>query len=401
MRDDALTGPEATAGASSHVVTRVLLLMSDTGGGHRSVSEALAEGLRALYGPAVEPRIVDAFIQYAPFPLNRSPALYPYMVKPAIVPFYARAWHFANHPRRARQLAYLFWPWVRDRIAKLFAENPADVIVSVHPLFNDVTLRYWMQAPRRVPFVIVICDIGNIHALWCANADLVIAPHEGARRRTIACGVPPERVVVTGFPIRLRFREVRNRPKTFWREQLGWRPDLPTVLVMGGGEGMGKVFENARAVAESGLPVQMAVVAGRNERLRRRLAAVDWPIPTYVYGFVRNIPEMMAAADLLITKAGPNTIAEALAVGRPMILTHYLPGQEEGNVDYVVNGGAGVYAPEPEQVKEALREWLTRPGLLEALSQRATAMGYPDAALDAARWIWEIAHSKRPGSKGA
>uniref|UniRef100_UPI002ADDD157 MGDG synthase family glycosyltransferase n=1 Tax=Thermoflexus sp. TaxID=1969742 RepID=UPI002ADDD157 len=370
---------------------RVLLLMSDTGGGHRSVSEALAEGLRALYGDAVEPRIVDAFIQYAPFPLNRSPALYPYMVKPAIVPFYARAWHFANHPRRARQLVYLFWPWVRQRIAKLFAENPADVIVSVHPLFNDVTLRYWMKAPRRVPFVIVICDIGSIHALWCANADLVIAPHEGARHRAIACGVPPERVVVTGFPIRLRFRDVRGRPKAFWREQLGWRPDLPTVLVMGGGEGMGKVFENARAVAEAGLPLQLAVVAGRNERLRRRLEVVEWPVPTYVYGFVRAIPEMMAAADVIVTKAGPNTIAEALAVGRPMILTHYLPGQEEGNVDYVVQGGAGLYAPEPEQVKEAVREWLSRPDLLETFAARAAAMGYPDAALDAARWIGEIA----------
>lgn len=381
--------PEARSAVRS--VTRVLLLMSDTGGGHRSVSEALAEGLRALYGAAVEPRIVDAFIQYAPFPLNRSPALYPYMVKPALVPFYARAWHFANHPRRARQLVYLFWPWVRQRIARLFAENPADVIVSVHPLFNDVTLRYWMKAPRRVPFVIVICDIGSIHALWCANADLVIAPHEGARRRAIACGVPPERVVVTGFPIRLRFREVRGRPKAFWRAQLGWRPDLPTVLVMGGGEGMGKVFENARAVAEAGLPLQLAVVAGRNERLRRRLEAVDWPVPTYIYGFVRTIPEMMAAADVIVTKAGPNTIAEALAVGRPMILTHYLPGQEEGNVDYVVQGGAGRYAPEPEQVKEAIREWLSRPEVLTSFAQRAAAMGYPDAALDAARRIWEIA----------
>ncbi len=395
MRNAAPTEQEAAAGASLQAPTRVLLLMSDTGGGHRSVSEALAEGLRALYGTAVEPRIVDAFIQYAPFPLNRSPALYPYMVKPAIVPFYARAWHFANHPRRARQLVYLFWPWVRERIARLFAENPADVIVSVHPLFNDITLRYWMKAPRRVPFVIVICDIGTIHALWCANADLVIAPHEGARRRAIACGVPPERIVVTGFPTRLRFREVRNAPKDFWRRQLGWSPDLPTVLVMGGGEGMGKVFENARAVAESGLPIQMAVVAGRNERLRRRLESVEWPIPTYIYGFVRTIPEMMAAADLIVTKAGPNTIAEALAVGRPMILTHYLPGQEEGNVDYVVNGGAGAYAPEPEQVKEILREWLSRPELLDRLSQQAAAMGYPDAALDAARWIWEIAQQHK------
>lgn len=154
---------------------------------------------------------------------------------------------------------------------------------------------------------------------------------------------------------------------------------------------MGKVFENARAVAEAGLPLQLAVVAGRNERLRRRLEAVDWPVPTYIYGFVRTIPEMMAAADVIVTKAGPNTIAEALAVGRPMILTHYLPGQEEGNVDYVVQGGAGRYAPEPEQVKEAIREWLSRPEVLTSFAQRAAAMGYPDAALDAARWIWEIA----------
>jgi 1,2-diacylglycerol 3-beta-galactosyltransferase len=162
-------------------------------------------------------------------------------------------------------------------------------------------------------------------------------------------------------------------------------------MVMGGGDGMGRVFENARAVAEAGLPLQLAVVAGRNERLRRRLEAVDWPVTTYIYGFVRNIPEMMAAADAIVTKAGPNTIAEALAIGRPMILTHYLPGQEEGNVDYVVNRGAGAYAPEPDQVKETLREWLSRPEVLASFAQRAAAAGYPDAALDAARRIWEIA----------
>jgi len=108
---------------------------------------------------------------------------------------------------------------------------------------------------------------------------------------------------------------------------------------------MGPLERNAEAIAESGLPAALVVVAGRNLKLKQRLEARSWPIPTFIYGFVRNMPDLMSAADILVTKAGPGTITEALNAGLPIILYSRLPGQEEGNVTYVTAEGAGIWAP--------------------------------------------------------
>ena len=151
---------------------------------------------------------------------------------------------------------------------------------------------------------------------------------------------------------------------------------------------MGRVYEMARAVAEAGFPLQLAVVAGRNEGLRRRLEATTWEVPTRVYGFVTYMAELMAAADLIVTKAGPGTISEALVVGRPILISGFVPGQEEGNVRYVVEGGAGLLADTPQKLAVALGELLA-PGsdALARMSAHARLLARPDAALEIARRI--------------
>jgi 1,2-diacylglycerol 3-beta-galactosyltransferase len=169
---------------------------------------------------------------------------------------------------------------------------------------------------------------------------------------------------------------------------LGLCPDRPLFLIMGGGEGVGRLYEVARAVAASRPPAQMVDVAGRNGRLGRRLEAVTWEIPTRILGFVTNVSQWMAAADVLITKAGPGVLSEAFIAGLPLVLSGAIPGQEASNVDYVVRHGAGVAETDPLRIAAWLAQRL-RPGdgMLLRMAAAARRLARPGAALQIARQI--------------
>ena len=202
---------------------------------------------------------------------------------------------------------------------------------------------------------------------------------------------------VTGLPVNPCFVEgLLDKERA--RRTLGWAPDQPLVLIIGGGEGMGHLYQMARAVDATCSGVQLAVVAGRNRRLQQRLEATTWHWPTYIYGHVhhtREMPRLMSAADLLITKAGPGSLHEAFLAGLPLILSGAVPGQEEGNVRLVVEGGAGVWAPHPAQAAALVARW-TGPEteLLTHMAARSRALAQPGAAHAVAEEIWQLALTK-------
>lgn len=152
---------------------------------------------------------------------------------------------------------------------------------------------------------------------------------------------------------------------------------------------MGPLERTAQAIAAAHLPVSLVVIAGRNQGLKARLEAQSWPIPTFIYGFVREMPDFMRAADVLVTKAGPGTISEALIAGLPIILYSRLPGQEDGNVSYVVSKGAGVWAPYPEQIVNVLRDWVEHPETRQAAVAASSSLARPQAAREIARTLVE------------
>jgi len=119
--------------------SRILFLFSDTGGGHRSAAEAIIEALDRLYGQSVQTEMVDFFTDYAPPPLRYAPAMYPYMVR--IPSIWETSYRLSDGRRRSQALAQGLWPYVRHATLRLFAEHPADLIVSVHPLANAPALR--------------------------------------------------------------------------------------------------------------------------------------------------------------------------------------------------------------------------------------------------------------------
>jgi len=137
------------------------------------------------------------------------------------------------------------------------------------------------------------------------------------------------------------------------------------------------------------LPVALAIITGRNKVLRGHLERRRWGLPVRIYGFVNEMPAMMRAADILVTKAGPGTISEAFIAGLPMVLYSKMPGQEDGNVSFVVDTGAGVWAPEPEETVEALRRWLVHPAEREKAADVCRRLARPEASRQIARILAE------------
>jgi 1,2-diacylglycerol 3-beta-galactosyltransferase len=359
---------------------RILFLFSDTGGGHRSAVEAIIEALHLEFDNQVACEMVDVF-DYAPRPLNRVPELYPKMVK--IPQAWGLGYHLSDGHRRARLITAGAWPYVRRAIKVLVANHPSDLIVSAHPLANAPTLR--ALGKSRPPFITVVTDLVTGHALWFHRlTDLCIVPTEAARQRGLIYGMRPEQMQVIGLPVADKFCQPPGDREAL-RDRLGWPQNLPVILLVGGGEGMGPLEKTAMAIAEARLPAALVVIAGRNQALKARLEARDWPLPVFIYGFVHEMPDFMRAADILVTKAGPGTISEAVNAGLPMVLYSRLPGQEDGNVTYVISEGVGLWAPRSDKIIHSLRTWLERPEQRLQAAHACRRLARPQAARQIAR----------------
>ena len=358
---------------------KVLFLFSDTGGGHRSAAEAIIEALNLEYPGHLNVSMVDVFREYAPPPLQKAPELYSQLVR--VPQAWGLGYHLIDGQRRAKLFTAGTWPYVRRNVRKLISQNPSDIIVSVHPLVIAPALR----ALRSVggdfpPFVTVVTDLVTTHVLWYhRRTDLCLVPTKIAYRKAIENGLKPNQVKVVGLPVADRFCQPVGDKKAL-RDKLGWPKDIPIILLVGGGEGMGPLEPTAVSIDAAQLPAALVIVTGRNKGLKAHLQAHSWSCPTFIYGFVQNMPDFMHAADVIVTKAGPGTISEAFNSGLPMVLYSRLPGQEEGNVNYVTANGAGVWAPQPDQIVATLRLWIEKPSERQKAAQASQSLAHPEAA---------------------
>ncbi len=364
---------------------RVLFLFSDTGGGHRSAAEAIIEALQIQYGDAIQTEMVDIFKQYAPKPFDLLPELYPIMVR--IPQAWGWGYYISNDSRRAKLIADSAWPLVRRNIRKLVKSHPCDLIVSVHPVANAPVLR--ALGDKRPPFITVVTDLVTTHAFWYhRRVDLCIVPTEEARQRAFLCGLREDQVKVVGLPVAQRFCQP-PADKHILRQKLGWPEDRPIVLLVGGGEGMGPMERVALNIDRFPIPLCLVIVCGRNQKLKTNLEARTWKQMVKIYGFVRDMPDFMQAADILVTKAGSVTITEAVNAALPMLLYSRLPGQEDGNVSYVVSRGAGYWTPTDESLTQALHTWLENRHSYQEAVEACKRIARPTAAMDIAQILFD------------
>jgi len=374
---------------------RVLFLMSDTGGGHRAAAEAIRDAMYIRYGKnQVDVSLVDGF-KHSMFPLNYMPELYPFFVNRGKATWGA-SYNFSNTERRASAISTGMYLTSGHLLRKMVRDNPADVVVCVHSVITRPSMAAYMTLPERPPFVTVVTDLVSTHMFWYERkTERCLVPTQAAYERGLAGGLRPEQMRVTGLPVHPRFTR-NDYIKDETRQEMGWDRTLPTIMLVAGGEGMGPLFETARAINDKQLPCQLVIIAGKNEALKARLEAEPWNQTTHIYGFVTDMPRKMVASDILVTKAGPATICEASIAGLPMILSDAIPGQETGNVDYVVENDAGVFAPNPHAVAASVASWLGEgPAGLRRRSANARRIAYPNAVWEIADEVWEQAHAPK------
>ncbi len=365
-------------------------MYADTGGGHRATSQAVADGLREHYGSAVEPVLFDGLRRYAPWPVSHLDDMYPWMS--GLSKTWGDGWTALNQPDVARKFMRGWWPYVRTSAIRM-AEEPCDAIVNVQPLYTYPVLWAMDHIGVRKPFITMVSDLIVVHALWCdPTTDRFLVPTDLSRLLALQNRIPEEKIGVVGLPIRLIFN-TPPEPKPLVRARLGLK-DKQTVLLMGGGQGLGGIYDIAEAIGRSGLNVQLVVVAGRNKKLKEQLDAANWPIDLKTYGFISEVHDVMNAADVLITKAGPTTICEAFTRNLPIIISGYIPSQEDQNAEYVTQSCAGVLAEKPNLIVDTLRQWLSDPILMAQMARNSGALARPRAALDAAEEIYQIATSQ-------
>lgn len=369
---------------------RFLFLFSDTGGGHRASAQAVKDEMARLYGDAAAVEMVDVFVEMRRWPFDRFPTWYPSVAGLNGIP-----WYIGYHLLDARPMVHLVsgavWPYAAPALCDLLERHRADVMVSFHGVPNAVLLLARRKLALRSPFAIVTLDLVSVHAGWFTpGADMYIVPTEAARRRALRVGVTAKRVHVIGMPTRRAFVEVGDLPQAAARDLLGLPQDQPMILMMGGGAGMGPLVPVVRAIAERRPRAHLAVIAGRNQALYEALCALRIPVPLQVEKFVTNIAVWMRAADVLVTKAGPNTLAEAFIAGLPLVLYAALPGQEEGNIMHVVENHAGVWTPKPQAAADAVLDLLADPAQRAAMAACSLALARPHATEEMSRHLWDL-----------
>jgi 1,2-diacylglycerol 3-beta-galactosyltransferase len=377
-------------------MSRLLFLIADTGGGHRAAATAVERQMAVTSPGEFEITILDPFTSAKPRVIGGTAGLYGPITRHARW-LWGALYHSTNSRSAVALLDSTVLRSVTGAVTDAVEQIDPDCVVSFHPLLNYVSVRAVRNRPRRAPVVTVITDLVDIHVAWaCPEVDAVVVPSPGGLDHCRRAGIPASRCHDFGLAVDRRFTELPGDPEGIAaiRGRLGLRSDAFVVLVCGGADGSGGLVKHARALAASSLDVDVVVICGRNQRARSALAGLRTRSerPVRVLGYVDNMAEWMRASDVVVSKAGPGTIAEALCCGLPLLLVWYLPGQERGNVEWVVDIGAGRYVPHDDQLIDAVAE-LAAPGSQALAGMRAAvkAVARPDATRRIAELIAAMA----------
>ena len=375
---------------------RVLFLISDTGGGHRSGAQAIGAALDKIKGDTRFEWRIEDIGTHCTFPLSQLGPAYSAALRYA-PPVYGALFYATNGRKRFKSIVRFCEPLYRERLRDMFTLYQPDVIVSVHPLLNHAALRARADTGVKTPVLTVITDLGRVHEAWLVpEVDAVVVPAPEVYRRAIERGVPPERIFLLGHPVHPKFEDV-SETKAESRRALGIAGDRTVALLMAGGEGGGKLLPTTLALARSKIPLSLVVVTGRNAALRAKLEEIAPTLanPMTVLGFRNDIPALMRASDLLVTKAGPGTLAEASVAEVPVVVYDFVPGQERGNLDYVRTNGIGVVALSTAEVVSSVSRIVQNQERLSAMRARQGDIAPRGSARRIAELIAQTAIAKR------
>ena len=382
-----------------HRIPKILILSSDTGGGHRSAAAAIVAGVQKFFdGKSYAVRVVKA--------VEESHSLTAKMVG-------IYNWMLRN---RQHWMKYLYWCMNRFRpetreffhkrcigyVTELFERWCPHIVVSVHPLTQHIFGRVLkeLKLSDRIPLVSVVTD--PYYGFWkgwaCNDVTLYLVASDEARQQLIDYGVAPERIKISGMPIHPKFAYPGEAAARVAREALGLDPEKFTVFVNAGWEGGGNIPQIFRELVRGQLDVQAIFLAGKNEELRAdaEALALDAPFPIKVIGYSEHVEQLMGAANVMISKLGGLTTFEAFACRLPIIadgITAPMP-QEAGAASLLVKRGAGVLLQRASDIVPVVRRMVEDTAHYSAMRAATIGIALPNAT----RYIVEEIAALLPAS---
>ena len=358
---------------------RILILSSYfTGHGHKSVSNALCERLEQY--DDLEVRVIDGFELMNKVEQYMAARTYGPITR---MPGKAWEWNYEAGQRLSKPVTRIVAAMIRTKLLALLEDFKPDAIVSVHPMFIGAVLDVLEEADLRIPLIAHEVDLVDISDYWFdPRVNLILAPSLESYYCTIAHGVPAEKVVQVGFPVRRRFVEERPRVEH----------DGVVITVMSGAEGSGTIPRVVSTLLKH-TEAHINVICGRNKKLRKRLRrtfAKRHRGRVSVMGFVSEIQEIMRNSDLLVMRASPTSVMEAVNLRVPVILFGQLAGQEQHNPKILEAYGVARYCPEVSKLPACVNQMLGDGGLrIFAMREAQRRYAPRDAAAETAKLLHE------------
>jgi processive 1,2-diacylglycerol beta-glucosyltransferase len=366
---------------------KVLVLSASVGAGHLRAAQAVELALRQLDPEAIVKNVDVLELTNAAFRrlygkayldlVNKAPHVLGY--------FYELMDRPASARRTSDRLRLMAEKLNLRPFMRFLKTEPWDVIVNTHFLPAELIASLRKQGQLSTPHFTVTTDF-ETHRLWVNQPceHYFSATSEGAAYLQ-HWGVPAGDISATGIPIHPVFSQPKDRAGCLARQ--GLVGDRPIVVQISGGFGVGPIEKIFRGILEIEVPIEIVVVTGRNETARQQLELVEVP-PRHrvkILGFTDQIDELMAVADLVVSKPGGLTTSEILARGAAMAVVNPIPGQESRNSDFLLENGAAVKINNLATLAHKLGPLLAEPTALDRLKQNARRIGKPQAAFDIAR----------------
>jgi processive 1,2-diacylglycerol beta-glucosyltransferase len=364
---------------------KILLMYISKVSGHRQATMAMSKSLKHFI-PDAEVMSINGFGYN--YPLLEHVVNTAYMT---IIKHTPKVWDYLyDNPRvvkRSANLRNFLNKSSHKKLEKLFKEFPADTVICSQAFPCSMVADF--KTSRGLDFKLVgtLTDYAP-HSYWInEGVDHYVVPSKDTMERFIKKGVAADKIRPFGIPIRSKFAE--RLDKRVVRADLGLDPDVPVVLVMGGGQGLGPMKEAVQKLLASPMAMQLIVVSGANLKLAKWLKKASSSAPKKIlhYDYANNVDELMEASDLIVTKPGGMTTAECLAKGLPMVIINPLPGQEERNADFLLEHGVSVRVHDLMDLADEVDVLLKSPDRLKAMAEAARNNGKPYAADDVARLV--------------
>lgn len=370
---------------------RILLMYISEVSGHHSATLAIEKAIKTL-SPDAEILNINAFQYTNPISekivnrlymgvIKRTPQIWDYLYdNPVIV-------------RKIEKIKETIHKFNSPKLKNLFDRFKPDAVVCTQAFPCGMVADFKKTYNSNIPLIAVLTDYAP-HSYWVYDSvDYYITPSQDVSLRLMKKGVASDRIKSFGIPFDPKFNELQDKKKLIQKFKLN--ADSPTILIMGGGQGLGPIKTIVKSLEKIKIEIQGIVVAGTNKKLfnslKKRIKKYKKKI--LLFGYTDNINELMSISDIIITKPGGVTCAEVSAQNLAMIIVKPLPGQEANNTAYLTEKLAAIKIDNPKDINLIIEDLLQNLNKLNHLRESARRISKPNASLDIAQFILNLSNA--------